>query len=179
VIFKPLTTLKAYLDLYVIYTSQMESTTYFGNLLNSGAFETKVEPTLWNDVNDIVEGTNLEPFVKIRDMYLDFYPEKMQCLKQGKVFSVSKTEHTLKFNHAANIEVGHEKFPSKWKYVYQWKISRKECPQDNGAHIFLDSVENLETGEEFRQIIMKGFSKKCSKLLNEMFRSHRQNSNNR
>ena len=148
----------------------METTTYYGKLLDNQVFDTKVDPTLWNTLDELLTCQELEPYIQITDINMHFYPEKLQCIKTGKVFSVSQTEHTLIFKHSKDSEIKHELFPCKERYISQWSINRKECNSFTGAKLFLDSIKNLDTGIISYSVIVHGQSNKLFELLDGIFK---------
>lgn len=148
----------------------MEITTYYGRTLSNNYFNSKVNPILWNTINKLVETREIDSYIQISDIEMHFFPEKIQCIEKGKVFSVSQTENTLKFKHMPDKEIGHELFSCREKYLSQWKVNRRECDTFKKAKLFLDCIENLDSGSVFYQVITKGYSAELEALLNEIFK---------
>ena len=149
----------------------MKTTTYYGKTTANKHFNSKIDVVLWNTIDKIVETREIEPYVQISDIKMHFYPEKMQCVEKGQIFSASQDQYTLKFKHLPDKEIEHELFPCREKYMSQWKVIRKECTTFKSAKLFLDCIENLDSGSVFYQIITKGQSSDLDALLNEVFRT--------
>ena len=147
----------------------MITTTYYGETLKDKSFNSRIDPIMWNTVDGLVKTDHLEPYIQISDIDMHFYPERMQCIQKGKVFSVIQTENTLKFKHQSDKEIKHEVFSCREKFLAQWRISRKICNTFDNAQLFLDCIENLDSGCVFYQIITKGHSFDLESLLKEVF----------
>ena len=148
----------------------MEEITYFGKQIKKG-FDTKISPYTFSSILELFPEKKKYQSMSIRELDKIYYPDIKKCYSLGKLLSYEQSPRKLKLRKTMQVEIPFHSFPSKMKYIAEWKHDIYKYNINESATIILESIENLVTLGKFNRIYLKGSHKETEDLIDTFLNS--------
>tara|TARA_Y100000389_G_scaffold205101_1_gene263167 strand:- start:480 stop:932 length:453 start_codon:yes stop_codon:yes gene_type:complete len=148
----------------------MEEITYFGKQIKTG-FDTKISPHTFLSLLELFPEKKKSESMSISELDKIYYPDTRKCYSLGTLLSYEQSARKLKLQKTMPVEIPFHSFPSKIKYIAEWKHNTYTYDISKSATIVLESIENLVTLGKFNRVYLKGTDKNTENLIDTFLNS--------